>query len=88
MQRASPNNLIAISQIPPPADEVEEEAAVEAEEYFDFMDDGPKKGKVDLEVADDTDSHTTETSPKQGMSKLSFQDVKGCKKICSGDTYF
>ncbi|ROT65050.1 putative TBC1 domain family member 9 isoform X1 [Penaeus vannamei] len=46
-------------------DEVVEEAAVEAEEYFDFMDECPKKGKVDLEVPDDTDSHTTETSPKQ-----------------------
>lgn len=40
---------------------------MEAEEYFDFMDECPKKGKVDLEVPDDTDSHTTETSPKQGI---------------------
>lgn len=61
------DDLTAFCHVYFSAEEIEEEAAVEAEEYFDFMDDGPKKGKVDLEVPDDTDSHTTETSPKQGI---------------------
>ncbi|XP_063602227.1 TBC1 domain family member 9-like [Penaeus indicus] len=61
---AFPPNLDEVDK-PRKPEEIEEEAAVEAEEYFDFMDDCPKKGKVDLAVPDDTDSHTTETSPKQ-----------------------
>ncbi|KAG7166769.1 TBC1 domain family member 9-like, partial [Homarus americanus] len=47
------------------AAEVEEEAAVEAEEYFDFLDEDYGKGKVDLDVPDDKDSHVAATSPKK-----------------------
>lgn len=45
--------------------EVEEEAAVEAEEYFDCLDDGHGKGKVDLEVPDDHDPDTAVTPPQK-----------------------
>ncbi|XP_045619389.2 TBC1 domain family member 9 isoform X2 [Procambarus clarkii] len=45
--------------------EVEEEAAVEAEEYFDYLEEDYGKGKVDLDMPDDQDSRTPGTSPRK-----------------------
>ena len=47
------------------AEEVEEEAAVEAEEYFDVIEDDFGKGKVDLSMSDE-ERNSANNSPKKG----------------------
>ncbi|XP_069954953.1 TBC1 domain family member 9 isoform X1 [Cherax quadricarinatus] len=63
------------------AAEVEEEAAVEAEEYFDYLDEDYGKGKVDLDISDDQDAETSGTSPK----KEYCDDFTGLATIHSRD---
>lgn len=46
------------------AAEVEEETAVEAEEYFDCMEDDSGKGQVDLNLSDDSPTSPSAASPK------------------------
>ncbi|MPC88214.1 hypothetical protein E2C01_083112 [Portunus trituberculatus] len=50
------------------AAEVEEETAVEAEEYFDCMEEDSGKGQVDLDLSDDSPtSPSVAASPKPGQ---------------------
>lgn len=56
--------------------EVEEETAVEAEAYFDCIEEDSSKGQVDLDLSDDSPaSPSTCSSPKKG------QLVRGCALI-------
>lgn len=61
------DSFLTLNFLSNPVAEVEEEAAVEAEEYFDCLDVDHGKGKVDLEVPDDHDPNTAVNPPQKGV---------------------